>query len=306
MFRKSVVASAVGLALSAGIATSAQAGVIAQAILDISSFTISASNPEGIGTVAGSNQVNTSLNLNGVNTSDAQNLPFVGNTVVPVSAQSSLGAPGYVPYTPILSPTPPTATFGNASGDLNGNAIADGGANARTDSTVSIVGVGSGSAQSTLGFTSTFTIVLTQASDLTFAFSASPFLRAFVDPLFSAQAGEGFSINIAQGDAILFNWSPNGLSGDIAGGTELADPFTLNNGRGQTLAGETFYAPGTGVFSARTNLFQAGSYEVRLSHFTNASAIAQQAVPEPGSLALLASAVVGAGVFGWRRRTRED
>lgn len=302
MLKKSYLAGAVGLALSAGLSPTAHAGVVAQAILNITDFTITASNPGAISTIAGSNQVDTSLSLNGANTSDSDLAPFVGAAAAPVSAQSSLGPGPYTPYTPLTPGTPPTALFGNASGELTGTSIG-GGANARTDATISIPTVGQGTAQSTLGLTATYTVTLNQTSSLTFGFTATPFLRAFVDPLFSAQAGEGFSINISQGDTRLFNWSPNGLAGDIIGGTETADPFTLNNGRGQTLAGETFYQPGTGRFGAVTDPFAAGTYQVRVSHFTNASALAQQQqVPEPGSLALIASAIVGFGAFARRRK----
>lgn len=322
MFKKSLMAAAVAATLGLGAVGAARADVIAQSILDVQGFIITPSNPAVISptTVAGSNQATVSLTFDGVTytptyTPAAGVVGFTGAGVAPVSGQVNTPGSTYTPFTP-LTPlgSPVASSFGNATADLTGGALG-GGANAKTDATLSILGNGSGSASSTLGVTATFTIVLGQASSFQFDFNAFPFLRSFVDPLFSAQSGLAFNIDISQGATEFFDWSPDGNVGGITGGTEVFDACSLNSSSGQTLAGENSYTddcstnlPGSGgaanQFRAITNVLQAGTYQFKISHFSNASALSATAVPEPSSLLLAGLALVGVGFAGRRKAGR--
>lgn len=313
MFKKTFVSNAVAIVMTAGLVGAAQADVVAQSILSITGLTIIPSNPSAITSIAGANQGSVSVTLNGSTLANNSTVPFIGTAAAPIVDSRYIGTPGYTAFTPTIIGASPTGTFGSSSVDLGGTAVG-GGANARTDATISIIGNGSGTASSTLGVAATYTILTTQASSLTFNFFADPFMRAFVDPLFSAQAGIGFSVNIlGPNNSTVFNWTPDGSAGGILGGLEIYDPCSLNTGLSQTFSGEQFYDPtcanpstsggAVGQFQAITNIFAAGAYNVRISHFSNASAISENRIPEPSSLLLSSLALLGLGAVA-RRKTR--
>jgi hypothetical protein len=165
---------------------------------------------------------------------------------------------------------------------------------------------GSADSRQTLG--STFLVSVTSEVGGVLAdvfFDAETFLRiALGQPGVNAAATRSWSLTVRPSDILanLLSWEPDGSTSSGLSGAcaalpdptcgELADPFDLNVEYNLQSVGDLVEVPGgtqTGVFGVRAFL-PNGTYVITISHETNADA---QAVPEPGSLALL-----GAGLMG--------
>jgi hypothetical protein len=158
---------------------------------------------------------------------------------------------------------------------------------------------------------STFTVGGAPAQ-LTFTFDATKFLEALVSagaiPPSEADATITASINIVDNNGItIFSWAPDGTAGNITGGTELRDPFSLQtslaalpaNPGPLTSSNTCSSALGVGCFAAQTNTIGTGTYTLQFSIQTRNNLLL--AVPEPGTLALFGIALAGVG-FSLRRR----
>lgn len=203
-----------------------------------------------------------------------------------IDAQQALGAP----YTRARS-----LAEGKLVGDAT--ATANGGNSSATLLSASFVVGGSG-------------------NTVNFQFDAQPFvLAALATPRAGWQAQAAISLNFSLIDSagnIVFNWAPDGAVGNIVGGVENRDAFTLNTSltalpgnNGPLVFDPTACAVGTagGCFSATTNLLAAGIYTLNLA-MGNSINLQAAAVPEPASYAMLLAGLAMAGAVARRGRRR--
>ena len=157
------------------------------------------------------------------------------------------------------------------------------------------------------------------AASLSFAFDADPYLRAFLSsnsiPNAQADANMSLSVNLYNSaNALVFNWAPDGQAGNITGGSETRDPFSLNIGLTALVGngGPLVYDPtgctfGTagGCFAATTNILAAGTYTLNLSMQQGINLVSSvSAVPEPETYGMLLSGLALLG-FVARRKAKQ-
>ena len=156
----------------------------------------------------------------------------------------------------------------------------------------------------------TFTVNVGSSGTLQFDFDAFTELEAELNGGSTngsqAQGSFGFQITLTRsGGGRVFEWSPDGLAGNITGGTESLDPFTLND----TLAlldmdDSQSRSNGAGSFSAVTDSLAAGTYFLSVFQSTESNSQWVSAVPEPASLSLIGLGLLGAGALRARRQAK--
>ncbi len=113
-----------------------------------------------------------------------------------------------------------------------------------------------------------------------------------------AKSDSGMNISIWSGlTTKVFEWKPDGVAGGILNGTEIYDPYNLN----QSISGSATYDPLAGTFTAGTNTLAAGTYtmKIRMDNIAGVSA-----VPVPAALPLFGSGLLALMALVRRRRAR--
>ena len=301
----SKVGAAVALVMAIAAPGVAKADAVAQAILDISSFKFRVGNGmAGEGTAIGAG---ITISASVVTTDVLAVLVGVGaDTGSPIvdGRQACVGACGsYAPFVNLLGA--PVASFAGSTATFTGNALLAGGATARTDNTVSLKPSGDGTTTGNINLGVDFTVTvggIADGSKLEVSFDADSFLRGFLDtPGINATGATNWQISISKGGSPVFVWNPNGVvDGGALGGTEYADAFNMNDTVSQLSVGNTTRTNALGHFEAETAGL-SGTYTISIRQTTSADAETRR-IPEPGSIALISLALLGAGAAIRRRR----
>lgn len=189
--------------------------------------------------------------------------------------------------------------------------------------TEAYIGGSSGTADSTTGNSSdagiNTTITLNQATSFSFSFRADPYILAEItndSAVGGALAAISVSFTISDSTGQVFSWSPDGVNegaagiGGSVGGTETADPFSLNsNVPASGIGDQVLYDPcgngaptgniaggctnGPNLFSASTGLLAAGTYTISLNMTENVAVNSLEVEPEPEP-----KAIPALGAFG--------
>lgn len=135
---------------------------------------------------------------------------------------------------------------------------------------------------------------------VSFGFLSSPYMNAtLTSGGVSANANQRMSISIYQGLSKIFEWKPDGISGNAFGGNDSSDPFTLNSG----LSMNGLFNPGNGNFSASTSSLATGTYTLKI---TMANYVDATAVPVPAAVWLFGSGLAPLLAFGRRKSFKSE
>lgn len=141
--------------------------------------------------------------------------------------------------------------------------------------------------------TASFTISGTPGT-VSFGFLSSPYMNTMLaSGGVSANANQLMSVSIYKGLTNVFSWQPDGVLGNAFGGTESADPFTLNS----SLAANALFAPGSGNFAAATNSLSTGTYSLKITMANYVNATSATVIPLPAAAWLFGSGLVPLLVF---------
>ena len=317
--KKSISTFASLAALAVGTAGTAQAGVLASSILEVTDFLIEVQTPGGTFRPVTINDISIST---GFNTTDVVVQLDSANNGEPIAATEQqtfdqgvglnrcIGTNCPAPnFSPPLAP-PVAGDYANANTLLEGAAVIIPGtgepgadASVRTDVGLDPLANGnnSGSSQANLGLISTISFIALNDIELRFSGLYSYNLRALVtDDLAptgnSAQAATAWDLEVSGtgDDPLNFSYTPAALLG-------------LNVGT--TVPGDNRDESGTGSLNSQDELgllplVQGRQYNLTIRHQNSADATSNPiSVPEPTSIALLGGGLLS--LAAWRRRTKK-
>lgn len=131
--------------------------------------------------------------------------------------------------------------------------------------------------------------VETAGTQLHFDFDANLIMQTILGASdLGAAASSAMQITINGPSSYQFLWTPNGATGGITGGSEVSDPFSLNQGIAGT---DSFSAVSSSTgFHAMTAALAIGSYSMNISMNQTANV---SAVPVPAAAWLFGTGLLG-------------
>jgi hypothetical protein len=303
LFQKSMLSSAVLAAVALGTPGAARADTFAQSILVIDNFRLLHANGTSytagdFSVFAGGNGAYAGAYLNNVGDSAWQagtgNLDIAQRGVgvnLPVLAENA--------FTPLAGAA---GNFAHADQYMAGAMVTTNngaaGALLQTRAGASLTNAGAVTSFAGLATATTFSFSLGADETMTIAFDALPFSQAFA----SDGAAGGY------GNANLM-WSLNLIdltTGDSVFAFQPGQLNALSNvSRNGAFGGATTYAPGRLSFGASTTMLNAGDvYQVSIAQASFASALQNQQVAEPATLAAFGAGLLAMAMLGRRRRHR--
>jgi hypothetical protein len=300
LFQKTMLNSAVLAAVAFGAPGAARADTFAQSILVIDNFRLLHANgtpytASDFSSLAGGSAAYAGTYLNNLSDSAVQN--GIGNLDI---AQRGVGPDLSARPENVFTPLAGAAgNFAHADQFMGGGPITtnDGAAGAllQTSADASVARAGAATSFAGLAAATAFSFSLGVDEYMTIAFNALPFTQAFAsdgDGGF-ASANLMWSIHVTDvtTGASVFAFQPGQLNGQSI------------VSRSGSLGGATTYEPGWLSFGATTNMLNAGDiYQVSIGQASLASALQNQPVAEPATLAAFGAGLLAMAALSRRRR----